>query len=146
MVSPTLFKSDRHDWRTPQALFDRLHSEFAFTLDAAASAANALLPRYWTAEDDALAQDWRGERIWCNPPYGRMGHRFIEKAATSDADVAVLLIPARPDTRAWHEYILGNPAAEVRFLRGRVRFVGAPHGAPFPSAVIVFRHQGVANG
>ena len=138
-IDSALFQSNRHDWQTPPELFEPLHAEFGFTLDAAASAENALLPRYWTAEDDALTQDWTGERVYCNPPYGRSGHRFIRKAAERRAAVAVLLVPARPDTAAWHECVLG--VAEIRFIRGRVRFVGAQHGAPFPSAILVYREE-----
>ena len=128
-----LMSSNRHDWRTPPAIFDPLHGEFGFTVDAAASADNALLPRYWT---DAAFERWAGERVWCNPPYGREQAWFVERAV--EADVAVLLIPARPDTRVWHDVIFRH-AAEVRFMRGRIRFVGADAGAPFPSAIVVFR-------
>jgi hypothetical protein len=49
--------------------FGLLHERFRFTVDAAAAPHNARLPRYWTREDSALEQDWRGERVWCNPPY-----------------------------------------------------------------------------
>lgn len=137
MVSPALFKSDKHDWQTPPEVFGPLHEEFGFTLDAAASAENALLPRFWSLAENALLQDWSGERIWCNPPYGRGQIAFIRKAAERKAEIAVLLIPARPDTAAWHDYIL--PTAEIRFLRGRIRFVGAPYPAPFPSALAIWR-------
>lgn len=138
-MNDALLSSVRMDWQTPPQLFAGLHAEFGFSIDAAASVSNALLPRYWTEADDALAQDWTGERVWCNPPYGRAGGKFIRKAAEHRAEVAVLLIPARPDTAAWHDCILDKPNVEVRFLRGRVQFVGAAHPAPFPSAVVVFR-------
>lgn len=67
----------REDWRTPRDLFASLHREFNFTVDAAATPANALLPRFWTRENDAFAQDWRGERVFCNPPYGRDSGKWI---------------------------------------------------------------------
>ena len=76
-----LFSSARHDWQTPRSLFDPLNDEFRFTVDAAASPDNALLPCFWTPETDALNQDWSGHRVWCNPPYGREQRAFIEKAA-----------------------------------------------------------------
>ena len=136
-----LFQSAKHDWQTPPAIFDPLHREFEFTIDAAAAAANALLPRYWTIQDNALAQNWAGERVWCNPPYGREQKAFVEKAAECKAQVAVLLIPARPDTAVWHDYIF--PLAEVRFIRGRIRFVGGASSAPFPSAIVIFHGKEV---
>ena len=137
MLNNGLFSSDKHDWQTPPDVFEPLHSEFGFTVDAAANACNAMLPRYWTPEDDGLAQDWTGERVWCNPPYGREQKAFIRKAAECKADVSVLLIPARPDTAAWHDWIF--PFAEVRFIRGRIKFIGGASAAPFPSAVVIFR-------
>ena len=129
--------SERQDWQTPDDIFVPLHYEFAFTVDVAANRQNAMLPRYWTETDDGLAQPWDGERVWCNPPYGKWQKAFVEKAAERLAEVSVLLIPARTDTAIWHDYIF--PLAEVRFLRGRIRFVGSKHSAPFPSAVVVFR-------
>lgn len=136
-----LLTSARDDWQTPPALFAALDAEFAFTCDAAASAANALCPCYYTRDDDALAQVWTG-RLFCNPPYGRDGARFIAHAwrqvyETATADIVVLLVAARTDTRAWHTYAMQG--AEIRLIPGRLRFVGAPASAPFPSAVLVFR-------
>jgi site-specific DNA-methyltransferase (adenine-specific) len=139
-----LRSSANHEWGTPRAIFDPLHAEFGFTVDAAASAQNALLPRFWSYMDDGLAQDWDNEIVWCNPPYGLAQRDFIRKAAESRG-TSVLLIPARTDTRVWHEFIHGM--AEVRFLRGRVSFIGNPATqqpsklAPFPSAIVVFRQR-----
>lgn len=147
------FQSKSNEWETPQALFDDLHREFAFTLDAAATTENAKLPRFYTQETDGLSQSWEGERVWCNPPYGREIGKWIEKAATSNAKLAVLLIPARTDTKAWHKFIFGN--AQIRFLPGRLKFVRSGGGkesgsvpvsrrrlsiyAPFPAAVVIWR-------
>ena len=134
-----MMTSSRQDWKTPPKVFDPLHSEFSFTVDAAADGFNAMLPRYWTETDDGASQDWSGERVWCNPPYGKLSYPFIRKAALMEADVSVLLIPSRTDTAVWHDFVF--PLAEVRFIRGRVRFVGAPQLAPFPSVVAVFRKK-----
>lgn len=138
-------------WETPRVLFEQLHAEFGFTLDAAAEKSTAKCRQYYTAEDDALKQDWKkdskGGAVWLNPPYSRgLQAAFIRKAhseATRGCTV-VCLIPARPDTKIWQEVILPN--AEVRFIAGRVRFFGATAGAPFPSALVIFRsHAGFAN-
>ena len=140
MVQKALLTSEKHCWQTPVEVFVPLHQEFSFTIDAAASDTNALLPRYWTREQNAILQDWSGERVWCNPPYGVEQKRFVLKAAEGRADISVLLLPARPDTAIWQDTIL--PHAEIRFIRGRIRFVGAPHCAPFPSAVVIFKSSG----
>lgn len=131
-----MFTSKSAEWSTPQDFFDNLHDEFDFTIDAAASETNTKLPRFFTAKDDALSRSWLGERVWLNPPYGRGSGLWIEKAAKSDADLVVMLIPARTDTRAWHEHIFGK--AEIRFVPGRLRFGDAKWAAPFPCAVVIW--------
>lgn len=135
-----LFSSDRMDWATPQAFFDIVDGEFDFTLDAAADAQNAKCKRYYDEHADGLSLPWAGT-VWCNPPYGRAIAKWVEKGyreAQSGATV-VMLIPARTDTRYWHDYVM--KAAEIRLLRGRLVFGtgDARANAPFPSALIVFR-------
>ncbi len=82
-VGGAALQSDRMDWRTPPELFAALDAEFHFTLDAAANAANHLCDRYYTAEDSAFDHSWSGERVFCNPPYGRDSARWIGKMALS---------------------------------------------------------------
>jgi phage N-6-adenine-methyltransferase len=101
-----------------------------------ATAENAKCSRYFTIEDDGLAQEWRG-RCWMNPPYGREIGAWMAKAWSSAAAGAlvVCLVPARTDTPWWHDYAIKG---EVEFLRGRLKFGGHKNPAPFPSAVVVF--------
>lgn len=140
----------RDDWETPAALFDSLDEEFRFTVDVAATRQNAKVRPFLSAEEDALVCDWhvggRGRVCWMNPPYSQC-RAFMAKAALEVARgcTVVALVPARTDTRWWHEHVWDTerhtPRAgvEVRFLRGRVKFSGALAGAPFPSAVVVMR-------
>ena len=132
------YSSQSVEWATPQDFFDGLNAEFQFTLDACATAENAKCPRYFTVRENGLAQRFAGERVWCNPPYGKYVAKWIQKCATEPSEVTVMLIPARTDTGAWHEYILGK--AEVRFVKGRLRFGGHKNPAPFPCAVVIFRN------
>lgn len=138
--------SSRHDeWETPQDLFDALHAEFHFTLDTCATAENAKCAQFFDRRRDGLSRPWTGV-CFCNPPFGRAVGRWVRKAyesARAGATV-VMLIPARTDTRYWHSYVAKS--AEVRFLKGRVRFGGAKAGAPFPSAVVVFRPEQFVEG
>jgi phage N-6-adenine-methyltransferase len=138
------FSSASHDWATPQDLIDELNAEISFTLDVCATKDNAKCSHFYTREQDGLLQPWKG-RIWCNPPYGREIHRWVRKASesvqTGDAELVVCLVPARTDTSWWHDYCAG---AEVRFLRGRLHFGDAKSGAPFPSAVVIFRNSAIA--
>lgn len=130
------FSSKAHDWSTPQDLFDVLNREFLFTLDAAASPENTKCPKFYSLEQDGLAQNWEGERVFCNPPYGYGIKDWIAKLATGGADVAVGLVPARTDTRWFHDHIYHK--AEVRFLKGRLKFGGQTNSAPFPSMVVIW--------
>lgn len=132
--------SERMDWPTPPAFFQQLDREFRFALDPCASSANAKCPRYFTPADDGLAQPWAPGPVFMNPPYGRAIRHWVRKAA-AEARRGVLvvgLVPARTDTRWWWESVRGA-GAEVRYLRGRLRFEGSRHAAPFPSAVVIWR-------
>jgi len=133
-----VFASHRHGWQTPPEVFEPLDAEFHFELDAAASHGAQRCARYISPETDALEVPWQARSVWLNPPYGRGIGAWVRKAfETSRAGaVVVVLVPARPDTRWWAEWAL--KAAEIRFVQGRIRFVGAPSGAPFPSAVLIF--------
>lgn len=141
-MNPVLHSSLRHDWETPPELFAELERTYGpFTLDPAATHQTAKAPAYFTPEEDGLAQPWSG-RVFLNPPYGREIGKWVAKAARERerAEIIVILIPARTDTRWWHDYI--QDKAEVTFLRGRVRFLLDGQrlaSAPFPSAVVVYR-------
>lgn len=134
LLSPT----GRTDWETPPELYAWINARYGpCTLDVCATDANAKCPRWFTPEQDGLAQPWSGT-CYMNPPYGRAIARWIEKAhseAAAGRCTVIGLIPARTDTRWWHEHVWG--IAAVHFLRGRVRFVGGGP-APFPSAVAVW--------
>lgn len=138
--SPAL-KSDRTDWETPRELFDRLDAFWHFDLDAAASDTNHLCADYYTKETDGLAQSWAGRRVWCNPPYGKQIADWTRKAYEETRDgqtLVIMLIPARTDTRWYHDYIQGR-AAEVEFIRGRLKYTlggVAQNSAPFPSMLV----------
>lgn len=140
------FSTGKDDWGTPQKLFDDLNKEFGFTLDPCANNRNFKCEKYYTVEQDGLKQDWSGETVFCNPPYSKRGGqaKWIEKCykeAKEKGIIVVALLPARTDTKAFHDYILGN--AEIRFFKGRINFEisrGENGGrAPFPNMIVVFR-------
>jgi site-specific DNA-methyltransferase (adenine-specific) len=141
MNQKALFSSQNPSWSTPQELFDEMDAEFGFTLDPCADDDNHKCGRYYTKEQDGLAQDWSGEVVFCNPPYGRQIGKWVEKAFrevyAGGCRTAVLLLPARTETKWFHDFIYHR--AEIRFIRGRIRFDGAVYNAPFPSMVVVFR-------
>jgi phage N-6-adenine-methyltransferase len=125
-------------WSTPPETYAALHSEFGFTLDVCASAANAKCAAYYTTDDDGLAQDWGLNVCWMNPPYGRTIKLWMRKAyeASQAGATVVCLVPSRTGTRWWHDYSMKG---EIRFIKGRLKFGGSKNSAPFDSAVVVFR-------
>ncbi|EHO0084396.1 DNA methylase [Escherichia coli] len=130
------------DWRTPYRLFRNLHREFGFSIDGAATKHDTLLPRF---TDDIHNQSWDGERVFCNPPYSDT-KTFLVKA--SEADLAVFLIPYRPQTIYWLKHIFTNPLChEIRILHRAVKYLppaghnGLVIRSPFASAIVIFKSE-----
>lgn len=132
------FSSLSCEWPTPAALYRQIDAEFHFDLDAASTPENAKCPRFFTQADDALTNEWKGT-VFVNPPYSRKLGQWIQKARTEAQKGAtvVCLLPARTDTRWFHEDVL-TFARDIRFIKGRLKFGGAKNSAPFPSMVVVF--------
>lgn len=136
------YNGNGREWETPPELFAELDAEFNFTLDPCATAANAKCARFFTEEDNGLEQDWSGERVFMNPPYGREVYAWTRKAREEAATGALVvgLLPASTDLAWWHEDVVDH--AEVRYIRGRVRFLtGGPYRASgfFASVIVVWR-------
>jgi site-specific DNA-methyltransferase (adenine-specific) len=139
MINNALFTSNSDEWATPQDTFDKLNCEFHFDLDPCATAENHKTDSYFTAEQDGLDQNWGGHRVFCNPPYSEID-KWVEKAyreSRQDHTIVVLLIPARTDTRYFHNFIYNR--AEIRFAKGRLKFGQSKNSAPFPSMIVIFR-------
>lgn len=132
--------SDTPEWATPQDFFDELDGEFNFTLDPCATKENAKCVKFFTREDDGLKQSWEGERVFMNPPYGREIGKWMKKAYEESikGSLVVCLVPARTDTRWWHDYAMKAWPHGIRLLKGRLKFGNSKNSAPFPSAVIIF--------
>ena len=139
MISQALYSSNSDEWETPQDLFDTLDAEFKFTLDACAGETNHKCERFITKEEDGLRSSWAGERVFCNPPYSEID-RWVKKAfseSKNDNTIIVMLIPSRTDTKYFHNYIYHR--AEIRFIKGRIKFGNSKWNAPFPSMIVIYR-------
>lgn len=134
------YSSKTDDWATPQDFFDQLDNEFHFTLDPCADEQNHKCEKFYTKEQNGLSQDWGGNTVFCNPPYGREISKWVKysyEQSRKENTIVVMLVPSRTDTRWFHNYIYGK--AEIRFVKGRLKFGGATTGAPFPSMVVIYR-------
>lgn len=130
----------RQQWSTPRKLFDALHAEFGFTVDACANEHNHRLPRYWSPEQDGLRQSWGNHVVWANPPYDNI-EPWIAKAyhESRRGAVVVMLLPVRTDREWWHRYALKG---RIELFVGRVNFEPPPgiHESSNrePSALVIF--------
>lgn len=142
------FMSERQDWGTPIEFLDWLKSERGWipTLDAAASRRNAKAPTFYTIEDNSLEQPWSGD-VWLNPPFGRELPKFMAKCAEEikrkEVRSIMVLIPARTDTKWFHEIVMPH-AYLIYLIKGRFNFRvdNAVDGAnaPFPSMLVLYRN------
>lgn len=152
----TMFSKASDEWRTPRDFYQKLTDEFCFRVDTAATAENAQCFDYFGLDDgkgchgNALTQPWFPSMPhWCNPPYS-LCKEFAAKAAQERRRgvLTVMLIPARTDTRYFHTHVWDETknqpreGIELRFVKGRLRFEGGKHCAPFPSLVVVYRPEG----
>lgn len=137
------FDSIRQDWNTPKDLFKKIDEEFHFEWDLASSSDNALCSNFYTKEEDGLKQNWTGA-CWLNPPYGDRSSKMVDwiKKAYLDTQnnsdlTVVMLIPARTNTKWFHEYCMKS--YEIKFICGRPKFGDSKHGLPQPLVLVVFK-------
>ena len=143
-----MFSSEKNDWETPQELFNELNREFNFTLDVAANEENHKCEKYFTEKENGLLQDWGGQTVFCNPPYGSKETGEWTKKCWEESQkpntTVVLLIPARTDRISFHKYIYNKPGVEIRFIKGRLKFEMKGkkiNTAPFPSMICIFKGE-----
>ena len=135
-----MFSSKTDLWSTPKEFYDQLNNEFNFNLDPCANEENAKCDNYFTELQDGLLQDWKGKTVFCNPPYGTAIKYWVKKCHDEGQDpntTVVMLIPARTDTKYFHDYIY-HKAKEIRFIKGRLKFGGSKNPAPFPSMIVIY--------
>lgn len=136
--------STHHSWTTPPGILARLYPLVGGLFDLDPCSPGGARPPVrsrirFTAEDDGLVLPWIGS-VFVNPPYGRALGLWMQKARAEAehgrAQPVISLVPARPDTRWWHDHVVQR--ADVFLLRGRLRFGGANSAAPFPSALVIW--------
>lgn len=130
-AKPEWWSSDH--WTTPPEVISRLEAEFgAFDLDPCCRKETAKASMYFTENDNGLAHPWLG-RVFLNPPYSKPAPwlaKALEETASGRATLIVALLPVRTDTRWFHELVL--PHAVIRFIRGRIKWIGW-QGTPIPA-------------
>lgn len=142
MITKGLLTSNTDEWATPKEFFDKLNKIYNFTLDPCATKENHKCKNYFTKEQDGLKQEWGGNRVFCNPPYGREISKWVEKAYNENkkGTFIVMLVPARTDTKWFHNYIYKKH--EIRFIKGRLKFNDGKQSAPFPSMLVIMNNEG----
>jgi len=143
MNTEVMFSSKSDEWSTPQDIYNQLDNEFHFNLDPCSTEENHKCDTFFTQKDNGLSKNWGGYRAFVNPPYSQI-KQWVKKCweeSTKPNTIVVMLIPARTDTKYFHEYI--NHRSEVRFIKGRLKFGDSNNSAPFPSMVVIFRSGGI---
>lgn len=136
-----LFSKASDEWRTPSSLIDYLSNTFIIIYDLAAISENTLTEKYCPNLCESTIHDVRkeimnllhapGEVAFCNPPYSQC-REFVCLCVGMNVPI-IMLLPARTDTRWFHDYLYKKENIVIEFLRGRLRFSNAKHNAPFPS-------------
>ena len=120
-------KSD--DWKTPKKkkLYDRIMElgyidTFKFHSDI-----------------NEFEQIYKKKKLYCNPPFSKMNQipKWIETQLKNKCDI-LLLIPARTDTKYFHELLKMKPM--IYFIRGRLHY-NDQGTAPFPSIIMMFSNK-----
>ena len=142
MITKGMMSSNKNNWETPQWLFDEILNEFHLEVDVCANYTNRKLNVYFDKQTDGLSREWDCETggYWMNPPYGREIIKWVKKAYDSNQkhnSLIVALLPARTDTKWFHDFIYNK--AEIRFIKGRLKFSGSKNSAPFPSMIVIWR-------
>jgi phage N-6-adenine-methyltransferase len=120
-----------------------------FDLDPCAEEHTAKAPRFYTKQDDGLNHPWFG-RVFVNSPYSDPRpwcERALRAAASDEAELVVMLLPASTATAWFHEVVLPN--AHLEFVRRRIRFLGwngVPIGSPMTGSLIAVLPAGAAAG
>ncbi len=141
VLNESMYSSKTPEWSTPQQTFDTLNNHFNFEVDVCATDDNYKCDVYYTKEDNELNKEWK-ETIFMNPPYGREIKEWMKKAYEDSAkynNTIVCLVPARTDTKWWHDYAM--KASVIIFIKGRLKFGESKNSAPFPSAVVIFNYK-----
>lgn len=137
-IGKNYFKSNSEEYETPPEIFEPLQKEFDLQLDVCATKENTKCDLFFTKEEDGLTKEW-DRSFWMNPPFGRNLKKWVQKAyeESQKGVIGVLLLPVRSNTIWWHKYII-DTKAEVRFLKGEIKFVGYERGLWLPFAIIIF--------
>ena len=141
MITKGMLTSNKDNWTTPKKLFNELNNKFHFTLDACADDENHLCEKYYTKENSCLEHSFKNEIVFMNPPYGRyiiyfIQHAFVE--AFKNKTKIVMLLPARTDTKWFHDLIYTQKIARIEFIKGRLHFNDEKNAAPFPSMIVYY--------
>lgn len=146
MINEGMFTSNVSDQKTPKWLLECLYQVFIFDLDPCSDKGtydNPNVEAFTHYTIKGLERPWFGT-VFMNPPYGREIPKWFARAAdnclahhaNNKAKTVVCLVPARTDTRWWHDHI--RKASFIVFIKGRLKFGDAENSAPFPSAIVVF--------
>jgi len=119
----------KDDWETPLEFLEELEREFGEMFD----------PCPLHADFDGLSIEW--EQVnFINPPYSRkLKELFIRKAfeESKKGKICIMLLPVSTSTKIFNEVIYPN--AELRFIKGRIKFSGMKTAGQMDNMLVIFK-------
>lgn len=141
-IDNNTFKSKSEEYETPNEIFEPLQKEFNLKLDVCATKDNAKCKKYFEKKNvDSLTINWNEHgNFWMNPPFSRNLKKWVQKAyeESQKGVIGVCILPVRSNTQWWHKYII-DTGAEVRFLKGEIKFNNLKRGLWLPFAIVIFK-------
>jgi phage N-6-adenine-methyltransferase len=137
-INSGIMSSNSDEYETPDDLYKHYNKIFNFDGDVCANINNTKHKKnFFDKNDNGLIKDW-WKKNWMNPPYGNQISLWVKKAydESKKNKLVVCLLPARTDTKWWHDYVLKSN--HIHFIKGRLRFNNLNSSAPFPSAIVIF--------
>lgn len=140
---PNLKSKNSYEWFTPSDIIEAARKVLGcFELDPASCPdANRIVKadKFYTLEDDGLAQTWSARSVWLNPPYCRLQAKWVARLIyeyeAGNVQEAIILVPGAIDT-AWCQELLER--FPVCMVRGRINFIspdGKNSGSTFGSLI-----------
>ena len=167
-LNTAMLTSNKKDWCTPENILNLVRQLGTIVLDPCSNK-NSIVSatiELMQPKHDGLACSWNALQVagsvgrpivYVNPPYGKgVIEQWIDKICYEAMAwlSIVALLPARPDTKWFNKLWASSKLTSICFWKGRIKFIGADSGAPFPSVIAaininkqrfeeVFRNYGI---
>jgi len=129
--------SERNEWQTPQALWDKLNKQYRFNFDCCALKENTKCNDYSSNFKQFMDIELQKKICWMNPPFSKSLEMFKHFFKVVKKGICIYRCD-NLETKLWQDIILSN-ASWILIPKGRIRYESMEgKGSRFPSALIGF--------